>query len=53
VIFLSPLPLAGEGGERRRREPGEGLFDRPPLPADFVGDPLPVGERGKKRERRA
>jgi len=25
----SPSPLAGEGGERRRREPGEGFFSKP------------------------
>jgi hypothetical protein len=34
-----------EGVSRERA-----FVSRPPLPADFVGDPLPVGERGKKRE---
>src|SRR6185312_15668728 len=47
----SPLPLAGEGGERRRREPGEGLFLVRPLSPPLRGDPLPIGERGKKGKR--
>jgi excinuclease ABC subunit C len=42
-----PSPLEGEGGERS--EPGEGSLlgfaEDTPHPADFVGDPLPQGER--------
>jgi len=41
-----PSPLEGEGGERS--EPGEGFLltvEDTPHPADFVGDPLPQGER--------
>ncbi len=54
--FGSPSPLAGEGGERRRREPGEGFFSRkdgqgketphPVVPRSARTDhPLPQGER--------
>jgi hypothetical protein len=32
---LSPLPVAGEGGEDRRSEPGEG-YSGPPLPPAFA-----------------
>ncbi len=46
----SPSPLAGEGGERRRREPGEGFFSKPtPHPvaprSARTDRPLPQGER--------
>jgi len=45
----SPSPLAGEGGERQRREPGEGSganVPRDPSPAlATLGHPLPQGER--------
>lgn len=52
-----PSPLVGEGGERHRREPGEGasLFSEdapsPDLDASHLGHPLPQGERGSKRAR--
>src|SRR5262245_60477896 len=42
----SPSPLAGEGGEDRRSEPGEGAFEENPSPAlALLGHPLPQGER--------
>jgi len=45
----SPSPLAGEGGEDRRSEPGEGAFEENPSPAlaslRSLGHPLPQGER--------
>ena len=51
--FVSPSPLAGEGGEIERSEikPGEGLpshdTEEPlsPLNALHFGHPLPQGER--------
>jgi excinuclease ABC subunit C len=45
---LAPLPSppAGEGGEDRRSEPGEGAFEENPSPAlASLGHPLPQGER--------
>jgi excinuclease ABC subunit C len=47
-VRLAPLPapLAGEGGEDRRSEPGEGAFEENPSPALVsLGHPLPQGER--------
>jgi 23S rRNA pseudouridine955/2504/2580 synthase len=46
----TPSPPAGEGGERRRREPGEGFFSKqtphPVAPRSARTDrPLPQGER--------
>src|SRR5436190_24244997 len=47
---LSPLPLAGEGGERRRREPGEGSLEvKRPLPA-ASRRPSPAGGRGEESQ---
>ena len=47
VASSSPLPFAGEGGERRRREPGEGL--RSPSPRRFAATLSPLrGARGKR-----
>ena len=50
-LLLSPLPVKrGEGGERRRREPGEGLSPkRCPSPASLRSAPSPRSAgRGKK-----
>src|SRR5262245_2097692 len=42
-----PSPLAGEGGEDRRSEPGEGAVEENPALASLrsLGHPLPQGER--------
>jgi 23S rRNA pseudouridine955/2504/2580 synthase len=50
----SPSPLAGEGGERGKREPGEGYFAKkatphPVAPRSAPSDrPLPQGERANR-----
>src|SRR5262245_16327709 len=53
AVPFFPLPLAGEGGERRRREPEEGFraSGSPLPPSHLLGHPLPQAGEGKGSRR--